>query len=115
MEIKRGIAVAAALGGLALTLILTGAPAARISRNQKAFYADANTVAFVRPGLVFTIESAQIASDGTISTVFRIADPSGVPLDREGIITPGAVSTSFIAAYIPANQTQYVAYTTRSA
>ena len=64
---------------------------------------------------MFTIQSAQIASDGTISTVFTIADPNGVPLDREGIVTPGAVSTSFVAAYIPANQSQYVAYTTRSA
>ena len=69
----------------------------------------------MRPGLVFTIQSAQIASDGTISTVFTITDPKGVPLDRDGIVTPGAVSTSFIAAYIPANQSQYVAYTTRSA
>ena len=64
---------------------------------------------------MFTIQSAQIASDGTISTVFTITDPKGVPLDREGIVTPGAVSTSFVAAYIPANQSQYVAYTTRSA
>src|SRR5262245_14454118 len=82
---------------------------------NKAFFADEKLVSFVRPGLVITIQSAQIASDGTISTVFTIADPKGVPLDRDGIVTPGAVSTSFVAAYIPANQSQYVAYTTRSA
>lgn len=82
---------------------------------NKAFFADEKLVSFVRPGLVFTIQSAQIASDGTISTVFTIADPKGLPLDRDGIVTPGAVSTSFVAAYIPANQSQYVAYTTRSA
>ena len=82
---------------------------------NKAFFADEKLVSFVRPGLMFTIQSAQIASDGTISTVFTIADPKGVPLDRDGIVTPGAVSTSFVAAYIPANQSQYVAYTTRSA
>ena len=82
---------------------------------NKAFFADEELVAFVRPGLMIKIQSAQIASDGTISTVFTITDPKGAPLDREGIVTPGAVSTSFVAAYIPANQTQYVAYTTRSA
>ena len=37
----------------------------------------------------------------------------GLPLDRTGTYTPGAVSTSFIAATIPAGQEQYTAYTTR--
>ena len=105
----------AASGGLVLTLMLTGATTNPFTKNQKARYADPSVVAFVRPGLVFKIQSAQIASDGTISTVFTITDPNGAPLDRDGIVTPGAVSTSFIAAYIPANQSQYVAYTTRSA
>jgi OmcA/MtrC family decaheme c-type cytochrome len=82
---------------------------------NKAFFADEKLVAFVRPGLVITIESAEITGDGTISTVFKISDPRGVPLDREGIVTPGPVSLSFIAAYIPANQPQYVSYTTRTA
>ena len=94
---------------------LAGASNSSFTRRNKAFFADKKLVAFVRPGLVFTIQSAQIANDGTISTVFTISDPKGVPLDREGIVTPGAVSTSFIAAYIPADQSQYVAYTTRSA
>ena len=84
------------------------------AKNQ-GFLADEKLVSFVRPGLVIKIDSAQIASDGTISTVFRTTDPMGVPLDREGILTPGVISTSFIAAHIPPNQTQYVAYTTRSA
>src|SRR5215203_1058518 len=105
----------AAISGLVLTLMLTGATTSPFSKNQKARYADPSLVAFVRPGLVFKIQSAQIASDGTISTVFTIADPNGAPLDRDGIVTPGPVSTSFIAAHIPANQSQYVAYTTRSA
>jgi OmcA/MtrC family decaheme c-type cytochrome len=44
---------------------------------------------------------------------YKIADPKGVPLDRDGIETPGPVSVSFLAAYIPAGQTQFVSYATR--
>src|SRR4051794_1882817 len=98
-----------------VAVTLAGASNNSFTPRNKAFFADEKLVSFVRPGLVIKIESAQIASDGTISTVFTTTDPMGVPLDREGIVTPGVISTSFIAAYIPPNQTQYVAYTTRSA
>ena len=80
---------------------------------EKAFYADTKLVNFVRPGLVLKIIFADIASDGTIRTRFSITDPKGLPLDRDGVNTPGAVSVSFIASYIPKGATQYVAYTTR--
>ena len=36
-----------------------------------------------------------------------------MPLDREGVFTPGPVSTSFILSFIPAGEEAYVAYTTR--
>jgi OmcA/MtrC family decaheme c-type cytochrome len=104
---------AALLSGLAL--ILAGATHAPLGKNQKAFYADPNVIAFVRPGLVIKITSAQVAQDGTISTDFTITDPQGLPLDRTGVTTPGAVSLTFIAAYIPKDQQQYVDYVTRSA
>ena len=51
------------------------------SARSKAFYADKNLVAFVRPGLVITVNSAEVAGDGTISTTFTVADPMGAPLD----------------------------------
>jgi OmcA/MtrC family decaheme c-type cytochrome len=98
-----------------LALILAGAAHVPFTRNQKAFYADRKLVAFVRPGLAIKIASAQMATDGTISVVFTLTDPNGAPLDRNGIVTPGAVSVSFIAAYIPKNQAQYVDYVTRTA
>jgi OmcA/MtrC family decaheme c-type cytochrome len=104
---------AALLSGLAL--LLTGATHAPLGKNQKAFYADPRVIAFVRPGLVITITSAQVAQDGTISTDFTLTDPQGLPLDRTGVTTPGAVSLTFIAAYIPNGQQQYVDYVTRSA
>jgi OmcA/MtrC family decaheme c-type cytochrome len=63
-------------------------------------------------GVVVKIQGAAIAKDGTITVRATIADPNGKPLDRLGVATEGPVSMSFIAAYIPAGQTQYVSYTT---
>jgi hypothetical protein len=70
---------------------------------------------FIRPGIKVKIVSADIGPDGTITARVNITDPGGFPLDRAGVNTPGAVSMSFIAAYIPVNQRQYVSYTTTTA
>jgi hypothetical protein len=80
--VRPGRRSAVALGGLAL--VLAGAKKETLTSNQKAFYADASLVAFVRP------------------------DPKGVPLERTGVSTPGAVSLNFVTAYIPEGQQQYV-------
>src|ERR1700680_1923167 len=82
------------------------------SKRDKAYYADANVINFVRPGLVFKVASASIASDGTITARVLVTDPQGLPLDRLGIDTPGAVAMSFIAATIPNGNKQYTSYTT---
>lgn len=106
--------------GVAISVLLVigaalfSAPSSPFRVTDKAFYADERTVNFVRPGLQIRITRADIAADGTLRVVFRLSDPRGLPLDREGITTPGAVSLSFVAAYIPRDQTQYVAYTTRT-
>jgi len=100
----------------AVAMSLTSAPRRPYSRHEKAFYADAQTVEFVKPGLTITINSASIAADGTISTTYTLADPSGLPLDSTGVTTPGTISVSFIAAVLPNGQDQqYTAYTTRAA
>jgi OmcA/MtrC family decaheme c-type cytochrome len=65
-----------------------------------------------KTGIVPKIQSAAIAQDGTITVRVTTVDSNGIPLDRLGVATPGPVSMSFIAAYIPAGQSQYVAYTT---
>src|SRR5580658_10960223 len=85
------------------------------SPREKAFYADAETVQFVNPGLVIAVTGATIAANGTITVQYTLADPTGLPLDSAGVYTPGAISTSFVAAYIPNNQEQYTAYTTKAA
>jgi OmcA/MtrC family decaheme c-type cytochrome len=84
------------------------------SKRDKAYFADANVINFVRPGLVFKVASASIASDGTITARVLVTDPQGLPLDRLGIDTPGTISMSFIAATIPNGNKQYTSYTTRT-
>ena len=104
--------------GLALAVLLSTVLLSSSDRpftiRDKAYFADPALVNFVRPGLVTKILSAQIAQDGTIQVRFRLTDPRGLPLDRTGVTTPGAVSTSFIAAVLPNDQSQYVAYTVRT-
>lgn len=90
----------------------TGVP--RWTASDKAFYLDENQVNFVRPGLALTITSAEILADGTIRAGFTLKDPRGLPLDREGITTPGTVAISFIAGVIPKGANLYTAYTTRT-
>lgn len=63
-------------------------------------------------GVVVKIVSAGIDKNGAITARATITDSAGHPLDRLGVYTAGPVSMSFIAATIPAGQTQYVSYTT---
>ncbi len=101
---------------IALAVSLVSAQERRhYSPQEKAFYADAQTVEFVNPGLVIKGTGATIASDGTITVQYTLTDPNGIPLDSAGLTTPGTISTSFVAAFLPNGQEQYTAYTTRVA
>ncbi len=101
---------------IAGSLALMSAPTKKLqfTKRDKAFYADPNVVAFVRPGLNIAITSTKIASDGTITVGYKLTDPKGLPLDRTGVQTPGAVSVSFVLAYIPKGEKDFWSYTTRS-
>ena len=94
---------------------LASAPRRPYSSHEKAFYANEATVEFVRPGLTIKVNSAQIAADGTITAVYTITDPMGLPLDAAGVSTPGTLRLSFIAAVLPNNQRDYMSYTSRTA
>jgi len=102
-----------ALAFILSTFLLISADGPQFTVHDKAYYADSNLVNFVRPGLVTDVTWAAIADDGTIRARFKITDPRGLGLDRLGVTTPGTISVSLIAAYIPQGKTQYVAYTTR--
>ncbi|MCC6585363.1 MAG: OmcA/MtrC family decaheme c-type cytochrome [Bryobacterales bacterium] len=110
---KSSFRIAAVLAALVLCAVLVSAPSSPFTEKDKAYYADPNMVNFVRPGLVFKILSAEIATDGTIRARFRVTDPRGLPLDRLGVTTPGTVASSFVAATIPSGSPYYTSYTTR--
>jgi OmcA/MtrC family decaheme c-type cytochrome len=75
---------------------------------------DERSVNFVRPGLRIQVIRADVAADGTLRVQFKLSDPQNLPLDREGITTPGTIATSFVVAYIGQDKTQYTSYTTRT-
>ena len=85
------------------------------TKADKEFYLTESQIEFIRPGLELEILDVVIPADLQPEVTFMITDPAGLPLDREGIFTPGPVSTSFILSFIPAGEEAYVAYTTRVA
>ena len=112
---QRSLWTSPALGlVLSFSAFLFQAPAQSPMQHDQAYGANPGALSFVRPGLVLKIQSAAIASDGTIRVTFTIADPKGLPLDLDGINTPGSVTVNFVAAYIPTGQRQYVSYTTQA-
>src|SRR4051812_4148700 len=88
-RLRVALAVFAAAG-----VIAAAADKPLFRSKEKAAFADPRTVNFVRPGLNITINSAEVATDGKISVSFALTDPRGLPLDREGITTPGTVALS---------------------
>ncbi len=114
---RKRLAMASALFALASVVFFSTA-SAQERRVQRAV--DFSTIARLsgttnslgKTGVVVKIQSAAIAKDGTISVRATIVDSDGTALDRLGATTAGPVSMSFIAAYIPTGQTQYVSYTT---
>ena len=62
----------------------------------------------------FAIQDVTISADRRLRVIFSIANDPGLPLDRLGIATPGAVSSSFVTAHIPVGQSQYAPYTTET-
>src|SRR5579864_405163 len=78
------------------------AKTAGYAKNQRAYYLEQGRASYLRPGVVVKVVSAAIAKDGTITARVSLTDPKGIPLDKDGVNSPGTVSMSFICAYIPA-------------
>ena len=69
------------------------------------------------PGLKLTVTSATMDASGVVTVDFRITDDAGIPLDKDGLYSEGAVTPRFILASLDQTPTgeprQYTAYTTR--
>jgi len=113
-KMRLSYSIVVALAVIAGAAVLSSAPKKTVlTPRDKAYYADQNTINFVRPGLIMKVLAANIAADGTLSVDYKLTDTKGLGLDRLGITTPGSVSISFLVAYIPKGETQYVSYITR--
>ncbi len=68
---------------------------------DKAYYLPEDYYIFIRPGLVLTMLDFEIPSDLHPVVTFSLTDPGGLPLDLNGVYTPGPISMRFTMAYIP--------------
>jgi len=93
-------------------VMVSGQKRSSYSPRDIASVAPQAAVQYVNPGLFFSIVSAKITSAGVISVDYKIFDTglTGLPLDQAGVLTPGAVTPHFIAAYIPKGQEQFTDY-----
>jgi OmcA/MtrC family decaheme c-type cytochrome len=97
---------------LAVAMTLTGTKKNPYGPHDKAAYLSSVIIDFLRPGLKISVVSGTVAADGTITVVYTVADPLGLPLDINGVFTPGPLSIRYVAAYLPKDKNQYTAYTT---
>lgn len=81
---------------------------------DKEHYLTAEQIAFIRPGLVLELQNLTIPEDLHPVVEFSIQDPAGLPLDIDGIYTPGPVSVTFIISRIPEGERQHLNYNTRT-
>ncbi|NND57359.1 MAG: hypothetical protein HKN57_08905, partial [Xanthomonadales bacterium] len=77
---------------------------------DKAFHLTDELFFYYRPGLVVEITDYTIAAGAQPEVTFTIKDPGGLPLDMDGIFTPGDVSHRWMLTYIPAGEEQKVNY-----
>jgi OmcA/MtrC family decaheme c-type cytochrome len=82
---------------------------------DKESYLSQQALLFIRPGLDFEILEVSIGANLLPVAKFSIKDPRGLPLDRDGVYTPGSVSTSFYIGRIPQGEAQYLNYNSRFA
>ncbi|MFC1776532.1 OmcA/MtrC family decaheme c-type cytochrome [Pseudomonadota bacterium] len=75
---------------------------------DKEFYLTPEQLLFIRPGLVVEILDVVIPADMQLEVTFSIQDSGGLPLDYEGIHTPGEVDMRFTLANIPMGEEQKV-------
>ncbi|OFV91924.1 MAG: hypothetical protein A3H28_08530 [Acidobacteria bacterium RIFCSPLOWO2_02_FULL_61_28] len=81
--------------------------------SEKASYLSEADLEWIEPGLKLEIRDVGFSPPNVIVT-FRISEDRNRGLDRLGIETTGAVSTSFQLARIKPGDTQYTAYTVRT-
>src|SRR5437016_9886994 len=81
----------------------------------KEYYLTDDGIAYIRPGLKIKVNSVKIGTDRKPVVDLTITDNFDQPLDRNGKVTPGAISISFICSWYNPSTPQYTSYVTRTA
>src|SRR5262245_12124018 len=125
--LRRGIALAVTAGSLFLTsgtqtatrvVGLRGggdvrSPQTVYTKSEKEYYLTQDQLDFARPGYHIKINSLTIPADRKPVADVAITDDLGAPLDRNGVQTPGACSTTFVLAVYDGSTRNYTPYATR--
>ena len=83
------------------------------SADQESYMTE-DVFLFFRPGIEFELISFEIPDDLQPLVTFSLKDPGGVPLDMDGIYTPGPIDVRFMLTYIPDGEENKVNYHERS-
>jgi len=75
---------------------------------DKEFYLTPEQLIYIRPGLDIDILDVVLPADMQLEVTYTIKDPAGLPLNHDGIATPGAVDMRFTLANIPMDEEQKV-------
>ncbi len=124
ISIQRGLVLLSTVGAITLSMVAHDPadvrsadsppdPKALYSASEPEHYLSVEEYQWIRPGLQITVESVEIPADRHPVVTLSYADDLGQPLDRHGVLTPGAVSFSFILAWYDGDERDYTAYTTR--
>ena len=121
--INRGLVVAMAAGALAVPIgrpsprnVDPRGPAgaqAKYGPQSIEHYLSVDDFIFVRPGYNIKVNSVTIGSDNRPVVDVSFTDDQGQPLDRLGVMTPGALSASMVLSRYDPGTRNYTAYTTR--
>lgn len=124
LSIQRALVLLTTAGAIALPTMSRN-PAGRLgpdgrpdpkqiyNKSQSEYYLTSDEYSYIRPGLKVTVESVEIPADRRPVVVLSFTDDLDQPLDRAGVITPGAVSFSYIMSWYNGDARDYHAYTTR--
>ena len=120
---RRGVILAMAAGALAIpsprpparTIDPRGAAAAqaRYGPERVEHYLSTDDFVYVRPGFHIQINGITIPSDNRPLIDLTFTDDTGQPLDRNGVLTPGALSISPVLSWYDPKTRDYISYITR--
>lgn len=107
------LAVLTAWCGLALAKS-EGSDRGGFTAADNEYYLPEDVYFFFRPGVEFELIDFEIPSDRLPLVTFSLKDPEGMPLDREGVFTPGDIDVRMMLTYIPQGEENKISYHPRS-